>query len=691
MLVEINKIQAISRELVLFYDQRGNLLNSVSVVKWIGITDGKIRIKTDNGEFEFFVYDVEEIDDLGVITNYTALDKVFTQDGEYNTRLQDIFKLLVNDILKGCCDAGGGGGTQGLQDVLIVDPNLTQANTIDGGGFDQTITNVSKLAVESTTVAAVSSQSEVISDNAFLKTVDATTTAVAQTKKSGGFVSAEIRATDATGQTAVEAYAKELRIVTPKVDAGTAVLGQVATLKDAATGEVEYETPASGDNIYNSDGTLTADRTVDGDNFRLKFHNYEQLILSNSIDDTNTIIGSEAAPNNTGSSVNAIGPNTADTNSGSFINALGGNAATFNSGEHVNALGSAAAYSNSGDYVNALGLGAGQNNTYNHVNLLGENANATADGQTVLSKDGVTFERIGTTNLTASRLHEVPDADGTLVVTVNSIAADAQGNIVVPSGVTTYGALTDATTVDLPTVNVPLQTALDGKVDENAAIVGATKTKVTYDAKGLVTAGADATTADIADSTNKRYVTDAQQTVISNTSGTNTGDNAANTTSNAYADAKVADAIVDGVTTVAPSQNAVFDALAAITSQFQQYLVFNNPVSASSTRFFMVAGGTGATTELPAEIKIIKPCTITGLGIRTNSAQSGTGSLVITLRKNGANTAITFTIAAGSAAGHFSDTANSVSFAAGDTICIACVNNATATSATVLNGTIVGQ
>ena len=59
---------------------------------------------------------------------------------------------------------------------------------------------------------------------------------------------------------------------------------------------------------------------------------------------------------------------------------------------------------------------------------------------------------------------------------------------------------------------------------ENTAITGATKTKVTYDSKGLVTSGADATTADIADSTNKRYVTDAQATVIGNTSGTNTGD-----------------------------------------------------------------------------------------------------------------------------------------------------------------------
>lgn len=69
-----------------------------------------------------------------------------------------------------------------------------------------------------------------------------------------------------------------------------------------------------------------------------------------------------------------------------------------------------------------------------------------------------------------------------------------------------------------------LQTALDGKVDENVAITGATKTKITYDAKGLVTAGADATTADIADSANKRYVTDADLVDIGNLSGTNTGD-----------------------------------------------------------------------------------------------------------------------------------------------------------------------
>lgn len=47
-------------------------------------------------------------------------------------------------------------------------------------------------------------------------------------------------------------------------------------------------------------------------------------------------------------------------------------------------------------------------------------------------------------------------------------------------------------------------------VQKNIAITSATKTKVTYDSKGLVTSGADATTADIVSSTDKRYLTDAQ-------------------------------------------------------------------------------------------------------------------------------------------------------------------------------------
>jgi|GEM_PF-2413751 len=79
-------------------------------------------------------------------------------------------------------------------------------------------------------------------------------------------------------------------------------------------------------------------------------------------------------------------------------------------------------------------------------------------------------------------------------------------------------------------------TDLSSKLTANTPVTGATKTKITYDSKGLVTAGADATTADITSSGNKRYVTDAQLTVLTNTSGVNTGDQTAATVSVAAGD-----------------------------------------------------------------------------------------------------------------------------------------------------------
>lgn len=89
-----------------------------------------------------------------------------------------------------------------------------------------------------------------------------------------------------------------------------------------------------------------------------------------------------------------------------------------------------------------------------------------------------------------------------------------------------------ASTTKYSTVKALFDWAIGLFVQKNANITGATKTKITYDSKGLVTAGTDATTADIADSLNKRYVTDAQLTVIGNTSGTNSGNETTTSTGN---------------------------------------------------------------------------------------------------------------------------------------------------------------
>jgi hypothetical protein len=128
---------------------------------------------------------------------------------------------------------------------------------------------------------------------------------------------------------------------------------------------------------------------------------------------------------------------------------------------------------------------------------------------------------------------------GTNIKTVNNTSLLGSGNIAISSAVA-WGGVTGTLSNQ-----TDLQTALDGKVDENSSITGATKTKITYDAKGLVTAGADATTADIADSTNRRYVTDAQLVVVGNTSGTNTGDNATNSQYSGLAASKQ-DTLVSG-------------------------------------------------------------------------------------------------------------------------------------------------
>lgn len=54
------------------------------------------------------------------------------------------------------------------------------------------------------------------------------------------------------------------------------------------------------------------------------------------------------------------------------------------------------------------------------------------------------------------------------------------------------------------------KTTWNGKVDGNITVTGATKTKITYDAKGLVTGGSDASLAELTDDSTHRVVTDAQ-------------------------------------------------------------------------------------------------------------------------------------------------------------------------------------
>jgi hypothetical protein len=116
-------------------------------------------------------------------------------------------------------------------------------------------------------------------------------------------------------------------------------------------------------------------------------------------------------------------------------------------------------------------------------------------------------------------------------------------------------------------------------------------------------------------------------------------------------------------------------------TSFQTGTFAGATVGASATVFGTLTGGTLSGTENARITMIPQACTISRMYFVTATTQPASGSLVLTLRKNNADTSLVITIAAGSVANFFNDTTNSVSFTAGQYASIKFQNNATATSA----------
>jgi len=110
------------------------------------------------------------------------------------------------------------------------------------------------------------------------------------------------------------------------------------------------------------------------------------------------------------------------------------------------------------------------------------------------------------------------------------------------------------------------------------------------------------------------------------------------------------------------------DTIAALTTSYWQ--PFSNAADAAETSRVWYSNVAG---------------TMKYLLFRSGTSQPATGNQVITLRHELASTSITLTIAAGSAAGTFTDYVNTHTVAQGDRISIQSVNNATATAGAQAN------
>lgn len=102
-------------------------------------------------------------------------------------------------------------------------------------------------------------------------------------------------------------------------------------------------------------------------------------------------------------------------------------------------------------------------------------------------------------------------------------------------------------------------------------------------------------------------------------------------------------------------------------------------LGAGTTRY---GGVQGTTTESQVSIPLASACTMNNLYVRTTGTMPANSSLQVTLVKNGTTaTAVSVTIAAGSAAGIYSDTTNSATYSAGDRYQIEFKNTGSATAA----------
>lgn len=122
---------------------------------------------------------------------------------------------------------------------------------------------------------------------------------------------------------------------------------------------------------------------------------------------------------------------------------------------------------------------------------------------------------------------------------------------------------------------------------------------------------------------------------------------------------------------------------------FLNYTNGADVIAAGATSYLSVGGSiTDSATETARQVLVPQACVMTTLTIVTGNGQPGSGTLVLTVRKNGVDTAVVLTLAAGANAGTYGTTTTAVAFAENDLLSVKAVNNASGNSAGIISWSI---
>lgn len=132
--LNVDSISANDREMVSFFDASGRQLASISAQDEILVDSDAILVRNEGGQrYLFSASNISSITDSdGNRTNYTPL--VSPTQNDIETRIDEVFQNLTQDVFRGCCGSTtvqGGGGT-GTPNPLL-DSTDTEVTTITEG------------------------------------------------------------------------------------------------------------------------------------------------------------------------------------------------------------------------------------------------------------------------------------------------------------------------------------------------------------------------------------------------------------------------------------------------------------------------------------------------------------------------------------------------------------------------------